>query len=67
MNDAQWQEIRSGLRGESERWLKVLEAPRDVARVEPAGMIGSIAHFAYHLGAVRQISKQARGPREGTF
>jgi hypothetical protein len=67
VNDAQWQEIRSGLRGESERWLNVLKSPREVAPVELAGMIGSIAHFAYHLGAVRQISKEARGPREGTF
>jgi hypothetical protein len=30
-------------------------------------MIGSIAHLAYHLGAIRQIAKAARGPREGTF
>jgi hypothetical protein len=22
---------------------------------------------AYHLGAVRQIAKDARGPKEGTF
>lgn len=67
VNDAQWQEIRSGLRGESKRWLNTLKSPREVARIELAGMIGSIAHFAYHLGAVRQICKEARGPREGTF
>jgi hypothetical protein len=30
-------------------------------------MISSIAHLAYHLGAIRQINKDARGPREGTF
>ena len=30
-------------------------------------MVGSIAHLAYHLGAIRQIDKQARGPKEGTF
>lgn len=30
-------------------------------------VIGSIAHLAYHLGAIRQINKDARGPREGTF
>ena len=30
-------------------------------------MIGSIAHLAYHLGAIRQIAKQARGPKDGTF
>ncbi len=25
-------------------------------------MIGSIAHLAYHLGAIRQIDRTARGP-----
>ena len=26
-----------------------------------------IAHLAYHLGAIRQINKESRGPKEGTF
>jgi hypothetical protein len=30
-------------------------------------MIGSIAHVAYHLGAMRQILPALRGPKEGTF
>ena len=64
---AEWQEIRSGLRDEAHRWLKVLNSPRDVAEVELSGMIGSIAHLGYHLGAIRQINKDARGPKEGTF
>ena len=25
------------------------------------------AHLAYHLGAIGQIDKSARGPKEGTF
>jgi len=45
----------------------VLQTPREVADVELSGMIGSIAHLAYHLGAIRQINKDARGPKEGTF
>ena len=62
-----WQEIRDGLRDETRRWLTVLQTPRPVAAVEFTGMVGSIAHLAYHLGAIRQINKDARGPREGTF
>jgi hypothetical protein len=27
-------------------------------------MIGSIAHLAYHLGAIRQIDAAARGPAD---
>ena len=64
---AEWDAIRGGLRDEASRWRQVLETPREVAEVELSGMIGSIAHLAYHLGAIRQINKDARGPREGTF
>ena len=63
----QWDEIRAGLREETRQWLKVLTTPREAADVELTGMIASIAHLAYHLGAIRQIQKSARGPREGTF
>ena len=64
---AAWEEIREGLREECRRWLEVLGTPREVNGVELCGMIGSIAHLAYHLGAIRQIDKSVRGPREGTF
>jgi hypothetical protein len=63
----QWEEIRRGLREEADRWLEALRAPREASEVELCGMIGSIAHLAYHLGAIRQIDKGTRGPREGTF
>lgn len=65
--DAEWREIRDGLRAETRRWLAALREPREVMGVELSGMIGSVAHLAYHLGAIRQIDKAARGPREGTF
>lgn len=63
----QWKEIFDGLRHETQRWNQVLGSPRDVIEVELMGMIGSIGHLAYHLGAIRQINKAIRGPREGTF
>jgi hypothetical protein len=62
-----WDEIRAGLRDETHRWLDALRSPRDASEVELAGVVGSVAHLAYHLGAIRQINKAARGPREGTF
>ena len=64
---AEWDEIRAGLRDEARRWLEALRSPRPVSDTELSGMIGSIAHVAYHLGAIRQIAKTARGPRGGTF
>jgi hypothetical protein len=64
---AEWDEIRNGLRDEAHRWLEALRTPRDVDEVGRTGMIASVAHLAYHLGAIRQIARDARGPREGTF
>ncbi|MEX2179942.1 MAG: hypothetical protein WD801_14605 [Gemmatimonadaceae bacterium] len=64
---AAWDEIRRELTDEVRRWRTALATPRDAAPVEVNGMVGSIAHLAYHLGAIRQISRGARGPKEGTF
>ena len=65
--DDAWREIRAGLGDETRRWLAALRSPRPVTREGLNGMIGSIAHLAYHLGAIRQIAAAARGPRDGTF
>ena len=61
-----WDEIRNGFKDETSRWLEVLRTPREVSETELNGLLASVAHFAYHLGAIRQIHKQARGPKEGT-
>lgn len=62
-----WLEIRNGLREETRQWAESLATPRKVTGVELSGLLGSVAHLAYHLGAIRQIAPNARGPREGTF
>ena len=67
VTEPQWEEIRRGLRDESQRWLGALETPREANARELKGMIASIAHLAYHMGAIRQIARGARGPKEGTF
>jgi len=67
VDERAWQEIRAGLRNEADRWLKALGTPREATEVAVTGMFGSIAHLAYHLGAIRQIAKEIRGPKEGTF
>jgi hypothetical protein len=64
---AAWDEIRTGLREETQRWLEMLRTPRECSGVEFTGMVSSVAHLAYHLGAIRQISKSVRGPKEGAF
>jgi hypothetical protein len=67
VDEREWEEIRNGLRLEAQHWLKVVGSPREASAVELTGMIASIVHLAYHLGAIRQIDKQLRGPQEGTF
>ena len=65
VTESEWEALRIQLRDEAARWLVVLRTPRDVAGIELSGMIGSIAHLAYHMGAIRQINAKARGPAEG--
>jgi hypothetical protein len=67
VSEREWEEIRSGLRDEAHRWMRALADPRDVSEIELAGLIASIPHLAYHLGAIRQIDRDARGPKEGTY
>ncbi len=67
VDEQQWLDIRGALGDEAHRWRQALGTPRTLSAVELAGMVGSIAHLAYHLGAIRQIDRQARGPRAGTF
>jgi len=65
VTEQEWEALRMQLRDEAARWLVVLRTPREVQHEELSGMIGSIAHLAYHLGAIRQIAGSARGPAEG--
>jgi hypothetical protein len=66
VSDEEWRTLRANLRAESTRWLSVLRTPREVRDVELNGIIGSIAHLGYHLGAIRQINSSLRGPAEGS-
>jgi hypothetical protein len=66
VDDSEWTEIRTGLKSEVERWRQILDSGK-ANELEQTGLISSVAHLAYHLGAIRQISKSARGPKEGTY
>jgi hypothetical protein len=62
VSEAGWKKLVGELRDESHRWLAAMRAPRDVDEAELNGMVGTIAHLAYHLGAIRQIDRTSRGP-----
>jgi DinB family protein len=62
VSDAGWRTLRDELRREAARWEEALVSHPDVSEVEAGWMAGSVAHLAYHLGAIRQIDRVARGP-----
>jgi hypothetical protein len=62
VTDREWADLRQGLAAEARAWLDSLRAPRDYSSMELTGVVASIAHLAYHLGAIRQIDRSMRGP-----
>jgi hypothetical protein len=62
VTDAEWMSLREALAAEATSWWEVVRVPRTVSHAEFSGMAGSIAHLAYHLGAIRQIDRAVRGP-----
>lgn len=62
VSDAEWARRRADLGEEARRWIEALGTAREVGGEELNGMVGSVAHLAYHLGAIRQMDRTARGP-----
>jgi hypothetical protein len=58
----QWKQLRDDLAKEAHRWLENLGNPREISESELNSVVGSVAHLAYHVGAIRQIDLSARGP-----
>ena len=59
---AEWQQLRDRFAEEAHRWLEELRNPREVEEIELNGVVASIGHLAYHVGAIRQIDLSAKGP-----
>ena len=62
VTDESWARLRRTLAEEAHKWLGAIKQPREISETELNGMIGSIAHLAYHLGAIRQMDRKCRGP-----
>ncbi len=62
VTDEEWRSLREELRREASRWAEVLASPPEVSDVQAGWMSGSVAHLAYHFGAIRQIDRATRGP-----
>src|SRR5205814_4536299 len=60
VSDREWAALRERLRSEAERWIDVVREPRELTDIELSGLVASVAHVAYHLGAIRQIDGATR-------
>jgi len=65
VSEGEWAERRGELATEVRAWMQALKSPREYTPFELNGVIASIAHLAYHLGAIRQIDRSIRGPAAG--
>ena len=63
VTESEWAELRGRLRKNVRRWQDALSTRREMSEAELNGAIASIAHLAYHLGAIRQIDRALRGPK----
>lgn len=55
VTDDQWRTLRNALRNEAEKWRKVVGERTSWDDVNAAAALSTVAHSAYHLGAIRQI------------
>ena len=62
VSTAEWRELRDALRREADAWAGAIRTPREVSAIEAGWIAGSVAHLAYHIGAIRQIDRTTRGP-----
>ena len=62
VTDAAWTQLREQLRGQARAWQEAVRQPRALTNDELNGVVGSVVHLAYHLGAIRQIDRSIRGP-----
>jgi hypothetical protein len=65
VSDAEWERLRHDLREVAGQWQARFHTLIGRGEAELTGVIASVAHVAYHLGAIRQLAAAARGPAEG--
>ena len=63
VTETEWAALRRRFRETTRRWHKALHTPRKMSALELNGIIASIGHLAYHLGAIRQIDRSIQGPK----
>jgi len=60
VDDAQWKNLRRELREQGHAWMDALNADKDWDEESLTGSLASLAHLAYHLGAIRNMLGAAK-------
>ena len=61
VDDAAWAELRAGVRQEYAAFRRALDEAGELDAPGFTGVLGALAHAAYHLGAVKQMALELRG------
>jgi hypothetical protein len=62
VSDDEWAALRGRLRADLTTWRAAARHLDADVLLHVTGVIASIVHLAYHLGAIRQINRAAAGP-----
>ncbi len=60
VNEAQWQALRERVKTAYDNIVQLASSTAELDEATAGGMAATLAHAAYHLGAMRQIIKLAR-------
>ena len=63
VSDGEWEARRAALTTEVRRWSEAIKSATPRRAVERQGIVSSVVHLAYHIGAIRQIDRSSRGPK----
>ncbi len=55
VDEVAWHSLRADLRRQCDKWREVIATKTDLNLQAACGLVGSVAHLAYHIGAVRQL------------
>jgi hypothetical protein len=63
VTDAEWRDLRETLGRQARDWMSAIGERDDWDAASLHNVAGSLAHLAYHLGAIRQLTQAAAGPK----
>lgn len=62
VDDAEWRTVLNDFGRQVRAWMQAIERRHEWDLVSLSAALSSVAHLAYHLGAMRQVAAAASGP-----